>query len=54
MATVSGAAASVGWFVLFAGWLAIALYRRAGLPVFTLLCAVVAGLYWVFGTAPLW
>ena len=54
MATLSGAAASFGWFVLFAGWLVVALYRRVSLALFTLTAACAVGLYWVFGTAPLW
>jgi acyl-CoA dehydrogenase len=54
MATLSGVAASFGWFVLFAGWLVVALYRRVSLAVFTLISAGAVGLYWVFGTAPLW
>ena len=54
MATLSGAAASFGWFVVFAGWLLVAWYRRVSLAPFTLTAACAVGLYWVFGTAPPW
>jgi acyl-CoA dehydrogenase len=54
MPTLSGAAASFGWFVSFAGWVAAALYWRVSLAVFSFTAACAAGLYGEFGTAPVW